>query len=100
MRYTTVDSTGGGGCGAYLEFDFIPYRSPFPYGKNIYSIVYRLHYLCEPPYRTSGDTLYELLGLPKTATADEIKKTYRRLALKYHPDKNPDNPDAADKVLH
>lgn len=50
------------------------------------------------PIRTSGDTLYVILGIPKTATAEEIKKTYRKLALKYHPDKNPDNPEAVDKV--
>lgn len=46
---------------------------------------------------TSGDTLYQILGLPKTATSDEVKKTYRKLALKFHPDKNPGDPSAAEK---
>ena len=37
---------------------------------------------------------YERLGVEKTATPDVIRKAYLRASLKWHPDKNPDNPEA------
>ena len=40
---------------------------------------------------------YQTLGVKKSATQDEIKKAYRKLARKYHPDVNPDDPNAEEK---
>lgn len=48
-------------------------------------------------FRKRGKSLYEVLEVPSDATADQIRLTYKRLAFKYHPDRNPNDSAAAEK---
>ena len=50
-----------------------------------------------PSKTKKGRDFYKLLGVERTANQGQIKHAYRKLAMKYHPDKNPGDEEAADK---
>ena len=50
-------------------------------------------------YITADDDYYKVLGIERSATQRDIKKAFRKLAVKYHPDKNKDDPSAEQKFM-
>ena len=50
------------------------------------------------PHMSIGDA-YNLLGVTEQSSEDEIKKAYKKLALRTHPDKNPNDPEVTIKIL-
>lgn len=50
--------------------------------------------------RSTTEDYYELLGVPFDAEESVIKRAYRKASIRYHPDKNPDNKDAADRFIN
>lgn len=65
---------------------------------NVGATLHLCHY---PIYRVyliiHRRDFYKILGVSKDSTTSQIKKAYRKLAVKYHPDKNPDDEEALDK---
>ena len=64
--------------------------------RNIlYLIIVAIIMQTVPVNAKKGPDYYKIMGLKKDATDDQIKKAFKKQAIKYHPDKNPDDPEGA-----
>lgn len=71
-------------------------KQKFPQSRRIREVFQRVQASYELSKRKN---YYGILGVARTADIREIKKAYKRLALQYHPDKNPDNKDEAERLF-
>jgi len=60
-------------------------------------VCYLCAVVCRPT--TADEDYYKVLGVERSATERDIKKAFRKLAVKYHPDKNKDDPSAEKKFM-
>eukprot|EP00750_Incisomonas_marina_P000104 INCI10127.1.p1 GENE.INCI10127.1~~INCI10127.1.p1 ORF type:complete len:684 (-),score=144.12 INCI10127.1:833-2884(-) len=69
----------------------------------VLAIVWLLLFVLISSYSAGGDIKqfepFEILGLTPDASSNDIRRAFRKLSLKYHPDKNPDDPEAADQFM-
>ena len=77
LKQVTMFFGGGGGGFPFEEFEQAGFGGRMPGGGG-------------PKKEVENSKLYEILGVEKDATMDQIKKAYRKLAIKHHPDKGGD----------